>query len=71
MKYARIVDGVVAEVFVPPDGFELEDCFTAEIVAQFEPCPEQVEQRWTKDLDGIFHEPEPEPVPPIPQPPSE
>ena len=69
MKYARIVDSIVFEVFTPPEGFALEECFNAELVAQFEPCPEHVEQRWKKNADGTYSEPDPLPKPePIPPP---
>ena len=38
MKYARIVDNKVWEVFTPPVGVDISDCFTAELVAQFIEC---------------------------------
>lgn len=47
MKYARIVDNKVWEVFTPPVGVDISECFTAELVAQFIECPEYVEQNWT------------------------
>ena len=61
MKYARISgDGLVLEVFTTPAGFELNECFTAEIASQFEPCPDDVEANATKNPDGTFT-----PEPPI------
>jgi len=49
MKYARIVNNNVREVFTPPVGVDISDCFTAELVAQFIECPEYVEQQYTYD----------------------
>lgn len=67
MKYARVVDSVVQEVFTPPAGFTIEDCFTPEVVALFEPCPEEVEQNWIKEPDGTFVPPPPPPPAPEPE----
>ena len=53
-KYARVVDNVVMETFIPPQGFELADCFTAELVAQFVEVSEEVEQNWVQQEDGTF-----------------
>lgn len=64
MKYARLINNVVAETFTPPTDFAIEECFTPEVVAQFEPCPNEVEQNWIKQADGTFvAPPEPEPEP--------
>jgi hypothetical protein len=49
MKYARVVNDAVYEVFTPPVGVDISDCFTAELVAQFIECPEYVEQKYTYD----------------------
>ena len=51
MKYARVVDNKVWEVFTPPVGVDISKCFTAELAAQFIECPEYVEQEYT--YDGI------------------
>lgn len=48
-KFARVVSGVVQEVFTPPNGFNINDCFTPEVVAQFRPCPDDVEPGWLYD----------------------
>lgn len=53
MKYARIVDNKVWEVFTPPTGVDISECFTPELVAQFTECPSDVEQNWTVE-DGEF-----------------
>lgn len=63
MKYARVINNFVVEVFTPPVRFALEECFTPEIAAQFEPCPDAVGQNWLKLPDGTFAEP-PAPVEP-------
>lgn len=65
MKYARVINNIVIEVFTPPSGVAIEECFTPEIVAQFEPCPEYVEQNWIKQEDGIFIAPPPSPSEPV------
>lgn len=67
MKYARLIDNIVIEVFTPPVNVGIEECFTPEIAAQFEPCPEAVDQNWLKLPDGTFSEP---PVLPEPEPPA-
>ena len=71
MKYARVLDSIVQEVFVPPAGLTIEDCFTPEVVALFEPCPDEVEQNWIKEPDGSFVAPPPPPEPPTPPEPVE
>lgn len=63
MKYARVIDSVVQEVFTPPAGFTLQECFHPDLVIQFEPCPEEVEGGWLKQEDGTFIAP---PTPPEP-----
>lgn len=45
-KYARIVDNTVIELFTPPVGVDISECFTPELVAQFIECPADVEQNW-------------------------
>lgn len=71
MKYARISEARrVLEVFTPPTGFIINDCFTPQIVAQFEPCLDEVEQNWIKQEDGTFVAPPPllePPAPPAPE----
>lgn len=56
MKYARIVDSIVWEVFTPPAGVDISECFTPELVAQFIECPEEVGQNWNYD-GSSFTEP--------------
>jgi len=72
MKYARVLDSIVQEVFIPPAGLTIEDCFTPEVVALFESCPNEVEQNWIKEPDGSFvAPPPPPPEPPTPPEPVE
>ena len=55
-KYARVVNNAVWEVFTPPVGVDISDCFTAELVAQFIECPDYVEAKWSY-VDGEFEAP--------------
>jgi hypothetical protein len=63
MKYARIINSVVAEVFIPPQGFNIEDCFHVDLVAQFEVVPDEVEAMWKRHEDGSFSAPPPAEIP--------
>lgn len=63
MKFARLTDNVVCEVFVEPEGFVLADCFTPQVVAEFESVPDEVERGYIKQEDGSFAAPPPEPEP--------
>lgn len=58
MKFARVIKGVVIEIFREPQGFAIEECFTPELVATFEPCGEEVEVGWVRDELGDLVEPE-------------
>jgi hypothetical protein len=61
MQYARIFKGQVAEVFTPPSGFTLQECFHPDVVAQFVAAPDDVATGWSY-VDGIFLPPD-EPTP--------
>lgn len=63
MKYARVIGTFVQEVFTPPTGFAIEDCFTPEVVAMFESVPDEVDGGWTKHDDGTFSAPPPPAIP--------
>lgn len=39
----------VAEVFTPPPGVTLAQCFNAEVAALFVPCPDAVQPGWGYD----------------------
>lgn len=60
-KFARIIDSTVWETFTVPENFTLAECFTPEVAALFEACPDNVEQNWIRNADGTFNAP-PEPV---------
>src|SRR6478735_1818343 len=49
--FARILDGRVAELFTPPDGSDIADCFHPDVAAQFIPVPDEkpVVDGWTYD----------------------
>ena len=49
MRYARIVDGFVAEIISPMDGFALGARFAPDFVASLVECPGEVEQGWAYD----------------------
>jgi hypothetical protein len=71
MKYARIVNSIVAETFTVPAGLTIQQCFTPELVAQFTTCPAEVQAGWIKQGDGSFLPPPPlPPAPPPVQPPN-
>jgi hypothetical protein len=57
MKYARVVETIVVETFIPPEGFTIDQCFTPEVVALFEAVPAEVEVNWIKNPDGTFSPP--------------
>lgn len=63
-QYARVHDAIVVELFTPPDGVPIEDCFTPEIAATFVPVPADVpvEPGWT--YDGTTFAPPGPPPPP-------
>ena len=69
MKYARIVSSIVAETFTVPAGLTIQQCFTAELVAQFTSCPAEVQAGWIKQSNGSFQPPPPLPTPEPPVPP--
>ncbi len=61
MKYARVVDNVAVEVFTPPEGVAIEECFHPDIVVQFMAVPDDVVPQSTLNSDGtweIYVEPE-------------
>lgn len=53
MMYARLVGQVVAEVFTPPDGLSISDCFHGSLV--WVPCDISVTPGWTAAfVDGSW-----------------
>lgn len=59
MKYLRVVNSVVQEVFNTPDGVPIEECFTPVVVAAFEAYEGAAEILWQKQPDGTFVAPPP------------
>ncbi len=41
--YARVINNVAVELFTPPTGFTIQECFTADIAAQFQSVPSGTE----------------------------
>jgi hypothetical protein len=68
MKYARIVENTAIEIFVPHDGFKIEECFHPDVLAQFSEVPDNVVEHSTRNPDGTWNifvppiEPEKKPV---------
>ena len=54
MKTARIQNNVVVEFLVPVAGFQLADCFHADVIAQCEEVEDDVQAGWVKQEDGSF-----------------
>jgi hypothetical protein len=50
MKYARFNGTTAIEVFTVPTGFKINDCFHADVVAQFEPVADDVTVGWVKPV---------------------
>ncbi|NDV88806.1 DUF4376 domain-containing protein [Aurantimonas aggregata] len=53
MKIAYVVNDMIVDFLVPPEGFALEDSFHADIIAASEEVPDEARQGWTR-LDGLF-----------------
>ena len=51
MKYARIVNNKVNEVFTPPQGIDISECFHPDVVKQFVAVSDEVEAGWI--FDGV------------------
>lgn len=54
MKYARVLDNLVAEVFTPPVGVKITDCFHPDVEIQFQLVSDEVEANWVLQDDGTF-----------------
>ena len=52
--YARVVQGIVVEVYQSAAGQHPGDCFVPELAAQFIPCPALVQAHWHHRPDGSF-----------------
>lgn len=63
MKYARVVNSIVQETFVPPSGFGINECFHPDLCSQFEAVGEEVDVGFIKHQDGTFTAPVPPEMP--------
>jgi hypothetical protein len=61
--YARVSDGVVAEILHLPAGFPM-DAFANDFAASLKEVPAKVKQGWVVDGGGFKSPPEPEPAGP-------
>jgi hypothetical protein len=68
MRYARVVEGNVREIFETPAGFTLDQCIHPLLAAQFIECSEQVQVHW--DYNGVEFTAPPAPAPAPPAPPA-
>jgi hypothetical protein len=50
MKFARFIDNTAVEVFTPPDGFSISDCFLPTVAGQFESVADDVVVGYTKPV---------------------
>lgn len=57
MKYARLINDIVQEVFTPPTGVDVSECFHPDLCAQFVPAPDNVEVGFLRRTDGSFEAP--------------
>jgi len=57
MRYARMDKNSVGEVFIPPSGVDISECFTAEVCQMFSVVPDNVEVGWIRLPDGSFTPP--------------
>jgi hypothetical protein len=58
-QFYRAVNGVVAELFTPPAGVTIAQCFTAALAAEFVAVPsgETPQQGWIVNADGTLSAP--------------
>ena len=63
MKYAKIIDWVVDDIFVPQTGFTIEQSLHPDVVSLFELVPDEVQMGWKKHQDGTFSAPPPPEIP--------
>ena len=63
MKYAKIINNTVDEIFVPQAGFTIEASLHPSVCALFEAVPDEVEVFWKRHEDGTFSAPTPPTIP--------
>jgi len=70
MKYARIENNIVVEIFIAIDGFSIDQCFHSDLVAKMISCPTDAQTGWHyKSETGQFSEDGEFPSVEIPEPP--
>ena len=57
MRYGKLVNGVIADVFTEPAGFVIAECLVPEFVLMYEAIPDGVDVGWVKHADGTFTAP--------------
>jgi hypothetical protein len=50
MKFARFIDNTAVEIFTPPNGFSISDCFHSTVASQYEPVADDVVVGYTKPV---------------------
>lgn len=65
-KFARIENKTALEVFTPPAGIDITECFAPEVAALFTACPDNVTPGSTVNGSGVWTiAPVPEPLPEV------
>lgn len=54
---AKIVNGKIAEILVPVDGFSVEDCFHSSVIGQCVDVVDDAQIGWVQQEDGSFAAP--------------
>ena len=63
MKYAKIINSTVDDLFVPQSGFTIENSLHPDVACLYEAVSDDVGVGWKKHLDGSFSEPLPLSIP--------
>lgn len=63
MKYAKIINDTVDDIFVPQAGFTIAESLHSDVAALFEQVPDEVQIGWKKHEDGSFSAPQPLKIP--------
>ncbi len=62
MRFGRLINGVIVDVFTEPAGFVIAECLVPELVLLYEAIPDGVDRGWIKQQDGSFTAPPQEPT---------
>ena len=63
MKMAKITGGVVTDLLVAVEGFDIEDCFHPDVLAEYTPVEDYVQAGWVVGESGALQPPAPDPEP--------